>query len=66
MSESKLRKPYQVPDITTISFLPERGVLASGAFLMEVYVPEVQTIEYRDNTGGYFGDAVMWDEETWF
>lgn len=60
------KRIYEAPKLTVVSFRAERGYAASQDFLLGVFVPEEQTIEYRSNTGGYFGDGAASDEEHWF
>lgn len=69
MSESKLRKPYQVPDIISVSFRAERGYVVTSITLEPFVIEEeYRDVEYRIDNGGYFGtqSGGEGNSETWF
>ena len=57
------KKKYKAPSLTVVSFKSEQGFAISNEFLVGGFTPDFETIEVRDNSGGYFGGG---DENSWF
>ena len=57
------KKKYQAPCLSVVSFKSEQGFALSFEFLVGGSTPDSETIEERNNSGGYIGAG---DENSWF
>ena len=62
------KKAYETPTLTVVMFKSEQGYAASGEIeaLRLRLDNDVRILEQRSESGGYFGDNSVGNEDIWF